>query len=84
LSVEDYINPQQHVVGVLRTYGKSKGPESRKEYIVTPSDLGLSKSTISKYTSKGTDDLAEEQSFVRLRTDVEASATAGQDLYRTA
>jgi hypothetical protein len=80
IAQEDYINPEQRVVGILRTYGEDKSTEARKEYLITPADLGLSRDIITKYTasSKATDVLAEEPSHIRLRRDLEAAVNVAR------
>lgn len=84
-----YINPRQHVVGILRTYGDDKFSEARKEFVITPQELGFSPEDISLYIPSVPDanDSAIERSGAHLRTSNtlrNPDTSAGEDLYTTA
>jgi hypothetical protein len=49
LNDEDFFNPKEKVVGVLRTYKPGFDKSARNEFVITPKDLGISKEVIAQY-----------------------------------
>lgn len=46
LKEDDFINPKEKVIGILRTYEPGTDKSVRKEYVVTPKDLGISSDVV--------------------------------------
>lgn len=49
LKEEDFFNPSDRVIGVLRTYEPGMDKSVRNEYVVTPKDLGISMEFLNEY-----------------------------------
>lgn len=52
LKEEDFFNPVDNVIGVLRTYKPGMDKSVRNEYMITPKDLGVSQDMIKRYLTQ--------------------------------
>ncbi|MBI5398846.1 hypothetical protein HZB03_05260 [Candidatus Woesearchaeota archaeon] len=85
LNDEDYFNPTQNVIGILRTYGNDKYSEKRNEFVITPKDIRLSLRELASYIGGSPVPEAERSStHHHPRTPLSGPHEPQQSLYRTA